>query len=197
MLALSAGLIAGLIHVLSGPDHLASVAPLAAEQRRRSWVSGFVWGVGHTSGVWVVALGGLLFKEALPWQRLATMSATWAGVFLVAIGLWGLWRVLRPGASRLHREGAFARGACILGILHGLAGASHYVGIAPALAFATSGDAFGYLCGYGLATIGTMVAVAWGLGRGMELGRPRLWRLVCSCFALAIGLTALAQPGWI
>lgn len=55
MLTLLAGLAAGILHVLTGPDHLATVGTLAVEERRRSWVTGLVWGVGHTS---LVYLGG-------------------------------------------------------------------------------------------------------------------------------------------
>ena len=50
-----AGLTAGLIHVLSGPDHLAAVAPLAND-RSRAWRTGFLWGLGHSGGVFAVAL---------------------------------------------------------------------------------------------------------------------------------------------
>lgn len=50
MLTLLAGLVAGILHVLTGPDHLATVGTLAIEERWRSWVTGLVWGVGHTSG---------------------------------------------------------------------------------------------------------------------------------------------------
>lgn len=194
MFALFTGMAAGLVHVLSGPDHLAAVAPLAAEQRRRAWVSGFVWGAGHTSGVWIVGLLALLLSQAIPWERLALMSGSWAGVALVGVGLWGLWRVLRPGVGLLHRETVFARGACLVGVLHGLAGSSHYVGVAPALAFASQADAFLYLCGYGLATIATMVAVAAGLGSGLGWARPRLWRITCSAAACAAGIWAFAGP---
>ena len=36
-----AGLSAGGLHVLAGPDHLAAVAPLAADSSRRRWLAGW------------------------------------------------------------------------------------------------------------------------------------------------------------
>ena len=59
MFAFFAGLAAGLLHVFSGPDHLAAVAPLAADERSRpQWRAGLQWGLGHTVGVLLIA--GLL-----------------------------------------------------------------------------------------------------------------------------------------
>ena len=56
--AIVGGLAAGSIHVLAGPDHLAAVAPLAAERETRPWRAGLLWGVGHAAGVVVVCAGG-------------------------------------------------------------------------------------------------------------------------------------------
>ncbi len=46
-----AGLVAGFVHVLSGPDHLAAIAPYAVDSRSRAWRTGVRWGLGHTAGV--------------------------------------------------------------------------------------------------------------------------------------------------
>jgi len=66
MLTLLTGAAAGLFHVLSGPDHLAAVAPLAVDDRNRGWLAGFTWGVGHASGVVVVAVIAVMLREMLP-----------------------------------------------------------------------------------------------------------------------------------
>jgi len=50
-----AGILAGLLHVFTGPDHLAALAPLSLQAKRRAWAVGFRWGLGHSSGVLVVA----------------------------------------------------------------------------------------------------------------------------------------------
>ena len=45
------GLFAGFLHVLTGPDHLAAVAPSAALRGMDAWRSGLRWRIGHSSGV--------------------------------------------------------------------------------------------------------------------------------------------------
>jgi high-affinity nickel permease len=60
------GLVAGTVHVVSGPDHLAAIAPLSAEGKTGSWRIGFRWGLGHSSGVLLVGLISLLLREVLP-----------------------------------------------------------------------------------------------------------------------------------
>lgn len=74
MLTALAGLAAGILHVLTGPDHLATVVTLAVEQRRRSWTTGLVWGVGHTSGVWIVGVLVLVLRALLPLEQMASYS---------------------------------------------------------------------------------------------------------------------------
>ena len=64
--AITGALVSGLAHVLSGPDHLAAVAPLAAEDRERGWLAGWTWGIGHASGVAVVAVLAVVLRDLLP-----------------------------------------------------------------------------------------------------------------------------------
>ena len=68
MFAAIAGFSAGLIHVLSGPDHLAAVAPFAAEQDRGQWRAGFRWGLGHTVGVLIIGMLLVPLRGVLPIQ---------------------------------------------------------------------------------------------------------------------------------
>jgi hypothetical protein len=98
-IAVIAGIFAGTVHVLSGPDHLAAIAPLASDGRRRSWMAGALWGVGHSSGVLMVGLLALLFKDWLPLEALSSWSERLVGVVLVGIGVWGLHRAL---GTRVH-----------------------------------------------------------------------------------------------
>lgn len=47
MIVLLAGLAAGAVQVLTGPDHLAAVAPLSVASREAAWKAGLRWGRGH------------------------------------------------------------------------------------------------------------------------------------------------------
>ena len=177
------GALAGLFHVLSGPDHLAAVAPLAVEDGRRGWLSGWTWGLGHASGVVVVALLAIVLRDLLP--PIGVISA-WServvGVALIGMGLWALRRSTRiaPGAHRhgdvahnhLHvqagpawvRRLGHAHASFCLGILHGVAGSSHFLGVLPALALPTRVAAVTYIGAFGVGTVVAMTAFAAVIG---------------------------------
>ncbi len=217
MIAAIAGLAAGILHVLSGPDHLATVGTLAIEERRRSWVTGFVWGVGHTSGVWIAGALVLVLRAFLPLEQMASWSEYLASLGLVGIGLWGLYKGLahkihehehehqdrvhihhhvhRAAAPSAHAHGhhVHTHVACGLGILHGLAGSSHFLGILPALALPSNTHALIYLGGFGAGTIGAMAGFGWAMGKvasraaGAGARAHRLLLMGCSTAAIAIG----------
>ncbi len=93
MLTFLTGLIASVAHVATGPDHLAAVTPLAIDSRRKSWLVGFTWGLGHTIGMMLIGLMFILFKEYLPIEAISRHSETVIGILLIAIGCWALIRI--------------------------------------------------------------------------------------------------------
>jgi hypothetical protein len=162
MFALFAGLAAGLLHVFSGPDHLAAIAPLAADSDRGKWRTGLQWGIGHTIGVLVIACLLLLLREQLPLDAISAHSERIVGVALILVGGWGIWRASRTGFKphgHSHSGASFAMGA-----LHGLAGSSHLFGVLPAMAFATRTESALYLAGFGAGAVVAMSAFAAVMG---------------------------------
>src|SRR5687768_14060393 len=104
MFAFFAGLAAGLLHVFSGPDHLAAVAPLAAAADRSRWRTGLQWGVGHTVGVLLIASLLLLIREQLPLEAISAYSERLVGIALILVGGWGIrnaW-VRRCEGAKVH-----------------------------------------------------------------------------------------------
>lgn len=174
---------AGIVHVLSGPDHVAAVAPLAIEDRERSWLAGWTWGVGHAAGVVVVAVLGVLLRDLLPpVEAISLWGERIVGGALIAVGLWALRRGLAIG-ERAHRHGAVththvgvgrgpavlrrlghAHAAFLMGILHGVAGTSHFLGILPALALPTRADALTYVAVFGVTSVAAMTLFAAAMG---------------------------------
>ena len=151
MFAFFAGLAAGLLHVFSGPDHLAAVAPLAADRTRSQWRTGLQWGIGHTTGVLVIASLLLLVREQLPLQAISAYSERIVGIALILVGAWGVWKASRSGfASHGHSHSG---ASFTMGALHGLAGSSHLFGVLPALAFATRLESVLYLAGFGAGAV--------------------------------------------
>src|SRR5687768_3227451 len=189
--ALTGALVSGLAHVLSGPDHLAAVAPLAAADRRRGWLTGCTWGIGHTSGVALVAMLAVLLRDLLPpLEVLSAWSERIVGVALIGIGVWALRRSLRVTMA-LHVHGgvphdhlhvqagpAWARrlghahASFYMGILHGVAGSSHFFGVLPALALPTQAAALLYIGAFGVGTVVAMTGFAAAVGAAGERMRP-------------------------
>jgi len=163
MFAFLAGVAAGLLHVLSGPDHLAAVAPLASDRERGQWLTGLQWGVGHTAGVLVIASLLLLIKEQLPLAAISIYSERVVGASLILIGCWGLrraWLRKSSGANVHSHAGA----SFSMGTIHGLAGSSHLFGVLPALAFPSQLSSALYLTGFGLGAVASMTAFSAAVG---------------------------------
>ncbi len=215
MISIITGLIAGAVHVVTGPDHLTAVAPLAVRRPLRAWLPGVRWGLGHSAGVGLVGLLSLWLRGLIPVDLLSTWGERFVGVVLFGIGLWALRRALkhnihahehkhggerhvhfhvhsrredhRGERAHLHVHAAFG-----IGTLHGLAGSSHFLGVLPALAFPTRSEAVAYLIAFGLGTIGAMAAFSWGMGwlaaRFTNRG-PKIYRgLMGACAVAAMGV---------
>lgn len=189
MLAAWTGLAAGVVHVLSGPDHLAAVAPLAAQSTGRSWREGVRWGIGHSGGVALVGLLLMGLREVLPLESLSGWAEATVGVTLLGIGAWTLRHALsdRLHAHR-HQHGDQAHvhvhchvdtpghpprvepphhhshAALAVGTLHGLAGSSHFFAVLPALALPSLPDALQYLVAYAAGTVVAMGCFAEMIG---------------------------------
>jgi hypothetical protein len=183
-LLIVSGVIAGLLHVVSGPDHLTAVAPFAVIDGRRGWFAGWTWGMGHSTGVVCVAVMALLLREWLPpIEVLSQWSERVVGGALIAVGLWALRRsaVIRPGTHRhgplahqhLHvqrgpwwlRRFGHAHASFYLGIFHGVAGSSHFFGVLPALALPSRVAGLTYITAFGAGTVMAMTLFAAIVGR--------------------------------
>src|SRR5258705_13346812 len=102
MLIFIAGIFAGLIHVFSWPDHLAAIAPLVVKHRKRAWIAGLRWGIGHASGVVIVGLVSLAVRGVLPVDLISSWSDRLVGVLLIGIGLWALRKAVCSQGQENH-----------------------------------------------------------------------------------------------
>jgi ABC-type nickel/cobalt efflux system permease component RcnA len=222
MIAILSGLIAGAGHVWSGPDHLAAIAPIAVRQPHRAWLPGLRWGIGHSAGVLVIGLLSLMLREFIPVDLLSSWGERFVGVMLIGIGLWGLRRALKnrvhthehehggerhvhihAHSTRSHHTATAAHqhshAAFGIGILHGLAGSSHLLGILPMLAFPTQIQAISYLAAFAAGTVASMAGFSWMMGiaaqraasRGLNLYRGLMGS--CGVAAVVVGCIWLVQ----
>jgi hypothetical protein len=214
MIAAITGLIAGIIHVWSGPDHLAAIAPLAVRKPARSWVAGARWGVGHSVGVGLIGVLSLWLRHLIPKDLISQWGERLVGIMLIGIGYWALRKALRIHAHEhehdgdrhihLHAHGrnipheqpaahVHTHAALGIGILHGLAGSSHFMGVLTALAFPTDAQAVAYLIAFGGGTVVSMATFSWLVGlltSRWAVGSEKIYRRLmsaCAVSAMAVG----------
>ncbi len=96
------GLIAATIHVLSGPDHLAAVGPLALNTRFRPWLIGMSWGIGHLIGMLLLGMLFIYFKEFIPFDYISKNSEKLVGILLILIGCWAFFRMYLFNRKKNH-----------------------------------------------------------------------------------------------
>lgn len=191
---LLAGIVAAMLHVLAGPDHLAAVAPFAIERVKRAWKVGLLWGIGHLTGMLIVGVLFLLFKDLIPVEKISGHSEQFVGVLLVLLGVWILYKVYKPQKvhkhlhihtedkelihkhehshdnekehKHIHIE---ARQGFVttffIGLVHGLAGVAHFLVFLPLIGFSSKGKAVQYIVGFGIGTLLAMTAFAFVMGQ--------------------------------
>ncbi|KAH6767263.1 high-affinity nickel-transport family protein [Perilla frutescens var. hirtella] len=85
------GFFAGCLHTLSGPDHLAALAPLSiGRSRMESAAVGALWGCGHDAGQLLFGLLFLILKDRLHIEIIRTWGTRVVGLTLLVIGAMGI-----------------------------------------------------------------------------------------------------------
>jgi hypothetical protein len=179
MIPILTGLAAGGLHVFSGVDHLAALAPAAVENPSNATRTGMFWGLGHGIGVLIIGGIGLVLRGFVDLQAWSGWAEFLVGFLLVGIGIWAIWRsrtVDIHGHSHTHDDTAHEHlhahdpgdqshhhAALGVGIFHGMAGGGHLFGVLPALALPTT-QAIMYLLAYLVASVVAMGAFSYGVG---------------------------------
>ncbi|CAA6663232.1 unnamed protein product [Spirodela intermedia] len=95
-----AGFFTGCLHTLSGPDHLAALAPLSiGRTRMESAAVGALWGCGHDAGQVLFGLLFLLLKDRLHIEVLRTWGTRVVGLTLLVIGAMGIREAMEMPAA--------------------------------------------------------------------------------------------------
>ncbi|XP_047954178.1 uncharacterized protein LOC125200568 [Salvia hispanica] len=85
------GFFAGCLHTLSGPDHLAALAPLSiGRSKMESAAVGALWGCGHDAGQVLFGLLFLILKDRLHIEVIRTWGTRVVGLTLLVIGGMGI-----------------------------------------------------------------------------------------------------------
>tara|TARA_R110001583_G_scaffold87599_3_gene228314 strand:+ start:1903 stop:2646 length:744 start_codon:yes stop_codon:yes gene_type:complete len=99
---LFAGILAAMLHVISGPDHLAAVTPFAIESKKKAWKVGLFWGIGHLLGMLSIGALFLAFKELIPIEKISQHSEQFVGFVLITLGLWIFFKIFKD--EKVHKH---------------------------------------------------------------------------------------------
>lgn len=99
---LFAGIIAAILHVISGPDHLAAVTPFAIESKKKAWKVGLFWGIGHLLGMLSIGVLFLAFKELIPIEKISLHSEKFVGIILMGLALWIFYKIFKNEKTHNH-----------------------------------------------------------------------------------------------
>lgn len=182
-----AGLMASILHVIMGPDHLAAVLPFVIEAKRKAWKIGLFWGLGHIFGMLLIGLLFILFKELIPIEAISNFSEQLVGLVLIVIGIWAFYRIFHSESNHKHLHVHSENEPLIhkhahehshnpnhehihpaeekqgyltsfwIGILHGFAGVAHFILFIPVLGFENNSTAGVYITGF---ILGILVAMS-------------------------------------
>ena len=176
LISIFTGLAAGALHVVGGADHLIAMAPSGIRTPKQALRDGLAWGVGHSTGVLFLSSLAILIKDFADIQRFSTFAELCVGFVLLLIGLLAIKTAfglnihshrhnhnnghihdhihIHFGRKRKHFVHQHA--ATSLGVLHGLAGASHLLAVIPALAL----PPFAAVCYMFFYLLGSIIAMA-------------------------------------
>ncbi len=161
------GAIAGFVHVVSGADHLIAMTPASINNPQKALKNSFSWGLGHSSGVLLLAFLAILIKDITPLSKLSNIAEFLVGISLLIVGVFAIknsFQLSMHSHSHKHENGIAHRhfhfhvkeqknknkhshALTGLGLLHGIAGGSHFLAVLPALALPLTSASF-YLISY-------------------------------------------------
>ncbi len=190
-----AGLIASMLHVIMGPDHVAAVLPFVIESKRKAWKIGLFWGIGHIFGMLLIGVLFILFKELIPVEQISHYSEQLVGLVLVFIGIWAFVKIFKsdqehkhlhvhsknqpiihkhshehshnPSHDHIHppKEKQGVLASFWIGVLHGLAGVAHFILFLPVLGFKDNFSAAIYIAGFIVGILLAMTTFALIVGK--------------------------------
>eukprot|EP00252_Welwitschia_mirabilis_P015452 TRINITY_DN3398_c0_g1_i1.p1 TRINITY_DN3398_c0_g1~~TRINITY_DN3398_c0_g1_i1.p1 ORF type:complete len:390 (+),score=66.18 TRINITY_DN3398_c0_g1_i1:345-1514(+) len=210
------GFLAGCLHTLSGPDHLAALAPLSiGRTKMESAIVGALWGCGHDAGQVIFGVIFLLLKDRLRIEIVRAWGTRVVGMTLLVIGAIGIREATEVPTPCVSIDGgecdvAMAESAQDMtsgkkkvglatfatGIIHGLQPDALMV-ILPALALPSRLAGSAYLCMFLCGTVMAMGSYTVFIGSCSEALKKRVPRItekltwVSSLIAITFGVGIL------
>ncbi|DAZ93830.1 TPA: hypothetical protein N0F65_009338 [Lagenidium giganteum] len=87
---ISTGLLLGIVHVITGPDHLSALVVLSAGSSWRSCQLGMRWGCGHSTGLILVTIIFLSVNQSFDVDGFGKYCDFVVGILMIILGLWSM-----------------------------------------------------------------------------------------------------------
>ena len=98
------GFLMGVVHVLSGPDHLSALATLAVGNSFKAFWLGIRWGLGHSTGLILVAILFICMDDRIDLESISKYCNWIVGVFMIVLGLYGMYTSNKKYSQRLKNN---------------------------------------------------------------------------------------------
>jgi uncharacterized membrane protein YfcA len=175
----------GILHILSGPDHIAAIITISANKGYKAFIIGAKWGIGHAIGLLIIFAVLLTIDAEILYK---TKIAEWiVGCFLVLLGFHGFYKIRNynkligsyennesiednkdneiQSNNNNNKKSIYVYIitlskekllSLITGILHGLAGTGGVLGVLPAILIENKEKSAAYLTTFCISGIITM-----------------------------------------
>ena len=202
------GVAAGFVHVMSGADHLIAMAPSAINSPKKALKNGFSWGLGHSSGVILLAFLAIFIKDITPLNKFSNIAEFLVGISLLIVGVFAIknsFQLSIHSHSHKHENGFAHRhyhfhtkeqknnnkhshALTGLGLLHGIAGGSHFLAVLPALALPMISACL-YLMSYLIGSLISMNLFTCFISfTALNVGQKFIKRLICVAGGLSFSM---------
>ncbi|GHP01252.1 hypothetical protein PPROV_000000800 [Pycnococcus provasolii] len=205
-----AGLAAGFLHTLAGPDHLAALAPLTFGRSTVAAASlGCLWGFGHSAGQGILAILFVVFREKLTgtFPLLAQSAGVLIGISLIIIGLHGLHEareleeqlgvtadtasvVSVASSAGEQKDEKFGFATFMTGVVYGLQPDALLV-ILPALALSSASASISFILAFVIGTVVAMGSYTAGISQACSALGQRVPLVTGKLATLAAGLAIM------
>ncbi|TYZ51414.1 hypothetical protein PybrP1_012113 [[Pythium] brassicae (nom. inval.)] len=95
------GLLLGVVHVLTGPDHLSALAAMTTSSSWRAFSLGLRWGCGHSLGLLLMAAIFFAAGRSFDLDHVGVYLNYAVGAFMIGLGVWTVAHVKRKYRSQL------------------------------------------------------------------------------------------------
>ena len=93
----------GIVHVLTGPDHLSALSTLSVgKPLRTAFGLGVRWGCGHSFGLLIVAIIFFAVGQNVDLSRLSYWADLFVGIFMIILGAWYMLKAFRERMKYLQ-----------------------------------------------------------------------------------------------